>query len=103
MGLLNRYQARLNREYQRLLKTIIELQTARGAAEAKLPKEPKTVADKPSACLCQSVGGECEQHIARRAPLTNVRYRVVTVGSGFCSGCQATSRSPPALRQSLCF
>jgi len=41
LALLNRYQARLHREYQRLLKTIIELQTARLAAESKLPKQPK--------------------------------------------------------------
>src|ERR1700693_2259848 len=67
LGLLNRYQARLHREYQRLLKTLIELQTARRAAEAKLPKEPKTAADQPPALMRRAVGGECERHVATRA------------------------------------
>jgi hypothetical protein len=67
LGLLNRYQARLHREYQRLLKTLIELQTARRAATAKLPKEPKTAAHQPSELLRRAVGGECEQHVATRA------------------------------------
>src|ERR1700730_17416801 len=47
LGLLNRYQARLHREYQRLLKTLIELQAARQAQKVKLPNEPKTAANQP--------------------------------------------------------
>jgi len=47
MGLLNRYQARLHREYQRLLKTVIELQAARPAQKVKLRNEPKTAANQP--------------------------------------------------------
>jgi hypothetical protein len=46
-GLLNRYQARLHREYQRLLKTLIELQGGRQAREVKLRNEPKTSANQP--------------------------------------------------------
>ena len=44
-GLLNRYQARLHREYQRLLKTLIELQAVRQAREVKLRNEPKAAAN----------------------------------------------------------
>jgi hypothetical protein len=42
LALLNRYQARLNHEYQRILKTLRELQTARAkeSSKAKLPNEP---------------------------------------------------------------
>jgi hypothetical protein len=47
LGLLNRYQARLHREYQRLLKTLIELQAARQAREVKLRNEPKATANQP--------------------------------------------------------
>ena len=46
-GLLNRYQARLHREYQRLLKTLIDLQAVRQAREVKLRNEPKTAANHP--------------------------------------------------------
>jgi len=48
LGLLNRYQARLHREYQRLLKTLIELQAARQAREVKLRNEPKRASDQPA-------------------------------------------------------
>ena len=47
LALLNRYQARLHREYQRILKSLTDLQAARLAAESKLrqktklPNEPK--------------------------------------------------------------
>jgi hypothetical protein len=47
-GLLNRYQARLHREYQRLLKTLIELQAARQAREVKLRNEPKRASNQPA-------------------------------------------------------
>ncbi len=39
LALLNRYQARLQREYQRTLKTLTDLQAARRAAESKLSGE----------------------------------------------------------------
>jgi hypothetical protein len=47
LGLLNRYQARLHREYQRLLKTLIELQGVRQAREVKLRNEPKLASNQP--------------------------------------------------------
>ncbi len=46
LALLNRYQARLHREYQRLLKTLTDLQAARHAAESKLRNEPKPAAQR---------------------------------------------------------
>jgi hypothetical protein len=52
LALLNRYQARLHREYQRLLKTLTDLQAARRAAEMppqNFPNEPKRVPDQPAA------------------------------------------------------
>jgi hypothetical protein len=72
-ALLNRYQARLHREYQRLLKTLVELQAARHARQPKLPKEPKPVTEKPTpvepARLApHSLDAEREQHTARCAP-----------------------------------
>ncbi len=54
LALLNRYQARLHREYQRLLKTLTELQAARLAREStlqrrpKLPNEPKPAHAEPA-------------------------------------------------------
>jgi hypothetical protein len=39
LALLNRYQPRLQREYQRLLKTLTDLQAARCTAEAKLSRQ----------------------------------------------------------------
>ncbi len=53
LSLLNRYQARLHREYQRLLKTLTDLQAVRRAVEskppqkAKLQNEPKPHTGKP--------------------------------------------------------
>jgi hypothetical protein len=41
LALLNRYQARLHHEYQRILKTLLQMQTARLAAGTKLPNEPE--------------------------------------------------------------
>jgi hypothetical protein len=41
LALLNRYQARLHHEYQRILKALLELQATRRPAEAKLQNEPK--------------------------------------------------------------
>jgi hypothetical protein len=44
LALLNRYQARLHHEYQRILKALLQLQAARLASEAKLQNEPKPLA-----------------------------------------------------------
>ena len=41
LALLNRYQARLHHEYQRLLKSLLQMQAARRASEAKLQNEPE--------------------------------------------------------------
>ena len=41
LALLNRYQARLHHEYQRILKALLQLQATRRPAEAKLQNEPK--------------------------------------------------------------
>jgi len=41
LALLNRYQARLHHEYQRILKALLQLQAARPAAQAQLQNEPK--------------------------------------------------------------
>jgi hypothetical protein len=43
-SLLNRYQARLQHEYQRILKALLQLQAARRADQAKLQNEPKPLA-----------------------------------------------------------
>ena len=66
LALLNRYQARLHREYQRILKTLTDLQAARHAREStlerkqKLPNEPK-----PAPQL--SLDPERDQNLARHA------------------------------------
>ena len=44
LALLNRYQARLHHEYQRILKALLQLQAARRTDEAKLQNEPKPLA-----------------------------------------------------------
>jgi hypothetical protein len=41
LALLNRYQARLHHEYQRILKALLQLQAARRAGQPKLQNEPK--------------------------------------------------------------
>jgi hypothetical protein len=41
LALLNRYQARLHHEYQRILKSLLQMQASRAATEAKLQNEPK--------------------------------------------------------------
>jgi len=41
LALLNRYQARLHHEYQRILKALLQLQATRRPTEAKLQNEPK--------------------------------------------------------------
>jgi hypothetical protein len=47
LALLNRYQARLHNEYQRILKALIQMQSARGK-EAKLPNEPNRDSGQPA-------------------------------------------------------
>ena len=47
LALLNRYQARLHHEYQRILKALIQMQSAR-ARQAKLPNEPKRDSELPA-------------------------------------------------------
>ena len=70
LALLNRYQARLQREYLRLLKTLTELQAARRAAqlkspnETKLPNEPKPAAEQPTVIMRPSADPASEQHSA---------------------------------------
>jgi hypothetical protein len=41
LALLNRYQARLHHEYQRILKTLLQMQTVRRDSESKLQNEPE--------------------------------------------------------------
>jgi hypothetical protein len=41
LALLNRYQSRLHHEYQRILKTLLQMQAARRAGQAKLQNEPR--------------------------------------------------------------
>jgi hypothetical protein len=41
LALLNRYQARLHHEYQRILKALLQLQATRPAAQAQLQNEPE--------------------------------------------------------------
>lgn len=57
LALLNRYQSRLHHEYHRILKTLLQLQSARaahssatqpGAPDAKLPNEPKSESPAPN-------------------------------------------------------
>ena len=47
LALLNRYQARLHHEYQRILKTLVQMQTMRlkESNKAKLPNEPNPVSE----------------------------------------------------------
>jgi hypothetical protein len=54
LALLNRYQARLSHEYQRILKTLIQMQTLRAkeSNKAKLPNEPNPVPEHPTATDC---------------------------------------------------
>ncbi len=47
LALLNRYQARLHNEYQRILKALMQMQSARHQ-EAKLPNEPNPDSEQPA-------------------------------------------------------
>lgn len=45
LSLLNRYQARFHHEYQRILKSLSQIQATRNAREAKLPNEPNPISE----------------------------------------------------------
>jgi hypothetical protein len=47
LALLNRYQARLHNEYQRILKALMQMRSARGK-QAKLPNEPNPDCEHPA-------------------------------------------------------
>ncbi len=51
LALLNRYQSRLHHEYHRILKTLLEVQSARASETptAKFPNEPNPVFEQPHA------------------------------------------------------
>jgi|HubBroStandDraft_6_1064221.scaffolds.fasta_scaffold98270_3 hypothetical protein len=48
LALLNRYEARLHHEYQRLLKSLVQLQATRRAAQAKFQNEPERPSSEPT-------------------------------------------------------
>ncbi len=79
LAVLNRYQARLHREYQRLLKTLIELQAIRHAAQpkftskVKIQNEPKSITENPASVAPaplapHSPGQERDQYTAACSP-----------------------------------
>jgi hypothetical protein len=47
LALLNRYESRLHHEYQRVLKSLVQLQTTRRASESKLQNEPRQPGSQP--------------------------------------------------------
>jgi hypothetical protein len=47
LALLNRYESRLQHEYQRILKALLQLQAARRSAQAKLQNEPERPPNQP--------------------------------------------------------
>jgi hypothetical protein len=47
LSLLNRYQARFHHEYQRILKSLSQMQATRNSREVKLPNEPNPVSEHP--------------------------------------------------------
>ena len=64
LALLNRYQARLHHEYQRILKALLQLQAARTADEAKLQNEPKPLAQAAPPLLHATAGSCLLTHIS---------------------------------------
>ena len=64
LALLNRYQARMHHEYQRILKALLQLQAARRANEAKLQNEPKPLAQAAPALLHGPAGSCFLTHIS---------------------------------------
>ncbi len=65
LALLNRYQARLHHEYQRLLKALLQLQATRATAAAKLQNEPKQPAIQPAAAPANDEPKTTEPKIKR--------------------------------------
>jgi hypothetical protein len=70
-ALLNRYQARLHREYQGLLKALIELQAARHARQPKIRNErapqrrkpPVGESPTPRRCRCTGIASEPDRRV----------------------------------------
>ena len=64
LALLNRYQARLHHEYQRILKALIQLQAGRRADQAKLQNEPKPLAQTSPDMLHATADSRLLTHIS---------------------------------------
>jgi uncharacterized protein YhaN len=47
LALANRYQSRLHHEYQRILKSLLQLQASRRAIEARLQSKPNPISEHP--------------------------------------------------------
>ena len=62
LALLNRYQARLHREYQKILNALQEMQTARRTQDVKLPSEPNPISEH-SAALKLLTSEEPQHHV----------------------------------------
>jgi hypothetical protein len=62
LALLNRYQARLHHEYHRILKTLLQLQSARAkqANAAELPNEPNPVSEHSTTSDAPSESGNAQ-------------------------------------------
>ncbi len=56
LALLNRYQARLHHEYQRILKSLQQMQAARLARDAKLQSKPNPISEQPAGLVAISAG-----------------------------------------------
>jgi hypothetical protein len=76
LALLNRYQARLHHEYQRILKSLQQMQAARQRHEAKLQSEPNPISEQPSARAIRSDNWpeitNAPQHIPENTPCANI-------------------------------
>jgi hypothetical protein len=91
LGLLNRYQTRLNREYLRLIKAITDLQSARQAAEARLRADQNTPNEPKPADACQPpapVSASAEPPVAKYVDKYYVPAHSTTVPLAY------TSREP---------
>jgi hypothetical protein len=73
LALLNRYEARLHHEYQRLLKSLVQLQASRQAAEAKLQNEPKQPSQTAPTPLPSPAAGYPLTHISE-SDITKSEY-----------------------------
>jgi hypothetical protein len=76
LALLNRYQARLHHEYQRILKTLLQMQTTRRDAESKLQNERAPQRRRPP------VGGSPTPRRCRYTWIASEPDRWVTAGMG---------------------